>query len=418
MYHQETVVSGSIANRSRSTDHGLAGETLGIAALGERELRGRLAAGRHRGDPPADALVERFRELPGGVGWGMFERALEHGVDAVGEAPCELHALLEDASRAPTWLDLDLVDAGATSFWRVGLPALAPSLIYGSLAFGYQYGDLSRPLAATGRLERMASRRLGETSRWVLAVTTPGAMAPGGEGWRSSLRVRLVHALVRRHLLDSEEWDTQAWGVPLSASAMMATAIGGFAIVPQRALSDVGAGATAADLESRTALWRWVGYVMGVPPALLPANWREAERLIETLATFDLGPNDDGPALMRALTHHALPLEGLFPSWGVPPARILLTPMIEALVRRWLGEAASDELGVGRSPIVRLVPLVRPLVRSLGLVLSSGLLGDESRAARAQIRFAGRVLDGAGAPSQPLSPARASKSEGTRRQAA
>ncbi|HEX8715101.1 MAG TPA: oxygenase MpaB family protein, partial [Solirubrobacteraceae bacterium] len=412
------VVSGSIADGSQEADYGLAGEALGIAALGEPELRGRLAAGRRRGDPHADALVARFRELPGGAGWKMFERALEHGVDAVEDAPCELRALLEHASGSPSWLDLDLVDAGATSFWRVGLPALAPSLIYGSLAFGYQYGDLSRPLAATGRLERMASRRLGETARWVLAVTTPGAMAPGGEGWRSSLRVRLVHALVRRHLLDGEEWDAEAWGVPISASAMMATAIGGFAIVPQRALTDVGAGASAADRESRTALWRWVGYVMGVPPALLPANWREAERLIETLATFDLGPNDDGPALMRALTRHGLPLEGLLPAWGVGAARLALAPMIEALVRRWLGEAASDALGVRRTPIVHLVPLARPLVRSLGLVLSSGLLGDEQSAAQAQIRLVGRLLDRAGDPSRPIAPAGAAPGAGRRRHAA
>ncbi len=382
-------------------------ETLGIGSLSEGRLRELLEAGRHRGDPAADALVEAFRALPGGSGWQLLERALEHGVDEVPDAPQELRGLLEQASTAPSWLDLEVVDAGAASFWRVGLPALAPSLVYGSLAFGYQYGDLSRPLAATGRLERMASRRLGETARWVLAATTPGAIAPGGEGWRSSLRVRMVHALVRRHLLDSPEWDTGEWGMPISASAMMATAIGGFNIVPQRALEDMGARTAPADRESRTALWRWVGYVLGVPPALLPASWSEAERLIETLATFDLGPNDDGPALMRALTHHALPLQGLLPSWGVPPARVLATPMIEALVRRWLGGAVSDELGVGRSPIVHLVPLARPLVRSLGLVLSSGLLGDESRAARAQIRFAGRVLDGAGAPLRPLSPAEA-----------
>ncbi len=411
-------MSGSIADGSQEADYGLADDALGIAALGERELRGRLAAGRRRGDPQADALVERFRELPGGAGWRLFERALEHGVEAVDDAPCELRALMERASGSPAWLDLDLVDAGATSFWRVGLPALAPSLIYGSLAFGYQYGDLSRPLAATGRLERMASRRLGETARWVLAVTTPGAMAPGGEGWRSSLRVRLVHALVRRHLLDSGLWDTKAWGVPISASAMMATAIGGFAIVPQRALTDVGAGTSAADRESRTALWRWVGYVMGVPPALLPANWREAERLIETLATFDLGPNDDGPALMRALTRYGLPLEGLLPSWGVGAARLALAPMIEALVRRWLGEAASDALGVRRTPIVHLVPLVRPLIRSLGLALSSGLLGDERSAAEAQIKLVGRLLDRAGDPARPIAPVGAASGESTRRHAA
>jgi hypothetical protein len=399
-------VSGSIADSSDShrSACGLASETLGVAALDERELRERIAAGRDLGDPLADALVERFRELPGGAGWGLFERALEHGVEAVGDAPRELRALLEHASRPPVWLDLDLVDAGATSFWRVGLPALAPSLIYGSLAFGYQYGDMSRPLAATGRLQRMAPRRLGETARWVLAVTTPGAMAPGGDGWRSSLRVRLVHALLRRRLLDSGEWDADVWGVPISASAMMATAIGGFAIVPQRALTDVGAGATAADREARAALWRWVGYVMGVPPALLPANWREAERLIETLSVFDHGPNDDGPALMHALTRYGLPLEDLLPAWGVGPARLALTPMIEALVRRWLGEAASDALGVGRTPIVHLVPLARPLVRSLGLILASGVLGDERDAAQAQIKLVSQLLDRARAPSRPLAP--------------
>ncbi|HUA75300.1 MAG TPA: oxygenase MpaB family protein [Solirubrobacteraceae bacterium] len=416
-------MSGSLSAQARHTagaDEFGAPEraTLGIAGLDDDRLRARLEAGRHRGDPAADALVEVFRELPGGSGWQLFERALEQGVDAVPGAPEELGALLTEASSTPSWLDLDLVDAGAASFWRAGLPALAPSLIYGSLAFGYQYGDLSRPLAATGRLERMASRRLGETARWVLAVTTPGAMAPGGEGWRSSLRVRIVHALVRRHLLDGGSWDAEAWGVPISASAMMATAIGGFNIVPQRALSDVGAGATAADRESRTALWRWVGYVMGVPPALLPCNWREAERLIDTLATFDFGPNEDGPALMHALTHHGLPLEGLLPPWGVRPARLVLTPMIEALVRRWLGEAVSDELGVGRTPVVRLVPLARPLVRSLGLVLASGLLGDERRTAQTQIRLVGRLLDRAGDPDRPLAPGRAVPGDGPRRVAA
>ena len=398
-------MSGLIANANeRQPAYGLSAETLGIAALTEGELRARLVAGCQQGDPHADALVQRFAELPGGLGWQLFERALEHGVDSLDDAPHELLALIGRASLPPAWLDLDLVDAGANSFWRAGLPALAPSLIYGSLAFGYQYGDLARPLAATGRLERMAPRRLGETARWVLAVTTPGAMAPGGDGWRASLRVRLVHALVRRHLLDSDDWDVAAWGVPISASAMMATAIGGFAIVPQRALSDVGADATAADREARTALWRWVGYVMGVPPALLPANWRDAERLIEALAGIDHGPNDDGPALMRALTHYGLPLEGLLPAWSVAPARLALAPMIEALVRRWLGEAASDALGVGRTPIVRLVPLARPLVRSLGLVLASGLLGDEHSATQLQIELVGRLLDRAGAPSRPLTP--------------
>jgi hypothetical protein len=119
---------------------------------------------------------------------------------------------------------------------------------------------------------------------------------------------------------------------------------------------------------------------------------------------------------MHALTRHGLPLEGLLPSWGVGAARLALAPMIEALVRRWLGAAASDELGVRRTPIVHLVPLARPLVRSLELVLASGLLGDERSAAQAEIKLVGRLLDRARDPSRPIAPAGAVP-DGARRKA-
>ena len=68
--------------------------------------------------------------------------------------------------------------------------------------------------------------------------------------------------------------------------------------------------------------------------------------------------------------------------------------------------------------VVRLVPLARPLVRSLGLVLTSGLLGNEQTATQAQIKLVGRLLDRAGTPSRPLAPIRAVPREGNRRHAA
>lgn len=141
---------------------------IGLASLDDDALDARLLAGRYRGDPIADRLVEVFAALPGRTGWRMLDAALADGIDAVPEAPPELRALLADATDLPPWLDLDLVDAGAMSFWRAGAPTLAVALVYGSLAFGYQFADLSRPLAATGRLERMASRRIGRRAagRW------------------------------------------------------------------------------------------------------------------------------------------------------------------------------------------------------------------------------------------------------------
>lgn len=290
------------------------------------------------------------------------------------------------------------------SFWRAGAPTLAVALVYGSLAFGYQFADLSRPLAATGRLERMASRRIGETSRWALAVTAPGGMRPGGAGWCSSVRVRVVHALVRARLLGSGSWDVDAWGVPISATGMMATAIGGFHVLPERAMRDLGVRTTAADREARVALWRWVGAVMGVPDELLPLNAAEAERLLEAFGRCSAGPSEDGTRLMEALVRSGLPLEGILPPFAVGPARALGAPVISALVRRWIGDPTADELGLARSPVGRLVPLLRPLVRVQVVALAAGLLGDEQRAARQQIGAVGRLLDRAGDPSAPVAP--------------
>ena len=91
------------------------------------------------------------------------------------------------------------------------------------------------------------------------------------------IRVRLVHALVRRHLLGSGEWDP-AWGVPISAAGGFATAIGGFFVVPMRAMRDLGVRFSPSEREAIAHLWRWIGYVMGVPEELLPASSRQAER--------------------------------------------------------------------------------------------------------------------------------------------
>lgn len=75
----------------------------------------------------------------------------------------------------------------------------------------------------------------------------------------------------------------------------------------------------------------------------------ESARLAETrwVALLDLGPNDDGAALMYALTHNALMLERVLPSWMLAPARDSIAPLVEALVRRWLGAEASERLQVG-----------------------------------------------------------------------
>lgn len=131
-------------------------------------------------DEAADRLVNAFAELPGGAGWRMLDTALRDGLDAVPDAPPALTEFLEDTLTPPDWVDFELVDRGAVAWWRAGGQLQLLALTAGSLAYGYST-SFARPLLLTGRLEQMAGRRLGETSRWVLQATRPGALHPGAD---------------------------------------------------------------------------------------------------------------------------------------------------------------------------------------------------------------------------------------------
>jgi hypothetical protein len=358
-----------------------------------RSFETRLAQARHEGDPAADAVVAAFASRPGGEGWRLLEATLDATPGTVPPV-AELDALVAPLREPPAWLDLDLADAGAVAYWRVGAPMLFLALTYGSLAFGYQSADLVRPLAATGRLERMAPRRLAETSRWAVAVTTPGGMHPGADGWRASIRVRLVHALVRRHLLESGEWDP-AWGVPISAAGGFATAIGGFFVVPMRAMRDLGVRFSPSEREAIAHLWRWIGYMMGVPEKLLPLSARQAQEWVDAALPHGGEPTEDSSRLMRALLYDGL---------NLGPASPLAAQLVGALSRRWMGQDMADRLEVPGARLSRLVPLVRPVTRARDLVRASGLLGSDRRLAALELALVHRTLALRRAPREPLAP--------------
>jgi hypothetical protein len=375
----------------------------------DQALLDRIVAGGFIGDPPADALVAAFRAMPGGKGWQMLERALSFGVENVKGAPPELHALLEPLLDPPDWVDFELADAGALAYWRTGAFNLQLALTCGALAYGYQSARLVRPLAATGRLEKMAPRRLGETSRWVLSATEPGGMRLGAEGFRASVRLRMVHALVRDHLLRSDDWDFEEWGVPISASDQLVTATGGFFLVPLTALQDLGARFSDADVEAITHLWRWIGYVLGVPEEMLARNRAEAIEILEASFALDGGPNEDSPRLMRALLHHGSSLPDTLPSFLAGPARQAMALWLGGFTRRWMGDDMADKLDVPRTPLTHIAPLLRPANALRNAVLATGLFGSDERIAAFELALVRRALAQGRAPEHMIQPSAAAE---------
>ena len=143
-------------------------------------------------------------------------------------------------------------------------------------------------------------RRLRQNNRQLLEIFYPGGLFRDGDGWKLSLRVRFVHARIRSLLAKSDEWNHNAWGTPLSAAHL------GFAIsvFSQRLLecsSLVGARFNKEERESVLAVWRYTGYLMGIPETILYTNSAEAKKIYGITPMCEPPPDADSIAMANAL---------------------------------------------------------------------------------------------------------------------
>src|SRR4029079_10235172 len=118
-------------------------------------------------------------------------------------------------------------------------------------------------------------------------------------GFKSVIRVRLMHAFVRHKLLRSG-WETDRWGGPINQADMAGTVLS-FSVTYLIGLRLLGFVIPRRDREALVHLWRYVGRLLGVSDTLLPATEKESLRLLWLVAATQHGPDDDGRALARAL---------------------------------------------------------------------------------------------------------------------
>ena len=109
----------------------------------------------------------------------------------------------------------------------------------------------------------------------------PGGLERHGDGWALSVRVRLVHAQIRYLLNNSPgEWDLEAWGEPISA-AHVGYAAAAFSARLLKHMKSLGADFNEEERKSFMDIWRYTGYLMGVPESILFKDEEEALRLFE-----------------------------------------------------------------------------------------------------------------------------------------
>ncbi|WP_433523797.1 oxygenase MpaB family protein [Nocardia pseudovaccinii] len=299
------------------------------------------------GDPLADDVVAMFKRLPVGEGRRMFEMAVERGIDAVPNAPAELTAFFGRVETDPYWLDRTKIDRGArvverTSVW--GGIAMGMFALMG----GYLASRADKTLVGTGDLDAMAPRRLAETTQWWLDVTTPGGLQRNQVGYKSVLRVRLMHALVRAGMNRRSDWDYEAWDHPVNQVLTVGT-LGLFSMANLVGAQALGLRFSAQEKDAVFQLWRYVGFLLGIDAEILPTNETDTWRAFWILADTEFIPDEDSRRLAQALVPAA---GGLFIGTDTAAQRVIrrvITSYMVAYSRIVLGPTNSDFLGLENS---------------------------------------------------------------------
>lgn len=275
-----------VAARIRDVDEDLL-ERLGRGFMETDDLGGRLAKAMRL--PATD---------PNRVTMSDFRTALDDGIDAVPDAPPALREFFDVVETVPAWVDWDLLEEGARVFRRLGQNSL-DILTQLSLIGGYRFGGPTDLLVATGGLSGDSTmRRLGETQKWGVALSQPGGMRRGSEGYAVAVHVRLMHALVNESF--ASRWDIERWGMPISQSDQAAT-LGLFNGVPLLGCRALGARITRADSRAYMHLWRYVGWLMGVDEKWLMETEREQHRLNYHVLLVQDDISEAGPLLANAI---------------------------------------------------------------------------------------------------------------------
>ncbi len=297
----------------------------------------------HVGDPLCDGLLEATETWPRGKLSAMVDRALSSGIAAVDGAPPELVALFAELDRVPAWVDPRALERGGELLYRAGWfggLALATSLL-----LGYASPGGNKPLVFSGRLNEQAPRRLIETSRFVDATCQPSGLSRFSDGFAITVKVRLMHAHVRRMILRSGRWSDEDWGLPANQHDMGGTGLL-FSVVVIDTLKRFGFELDEEEIHLYMQLWRYSGYLMGVHPDVLPTSYLEGQRLADMIAATEEGPDDDSRRLSRALFASGEDPKRATPEETARAKRIV--KLGQGLIRGVIGEELADLLDVPR----------------------------------------------------------------------
>ena len=292
----------------------------------------------HIGDPLGEEMTEDLAEFGSRESMRLIEAAMNReGDEALRDAPASLRKFFGEAETPPEWLEYSAFAPGVRMFHRNSQVVLA-AFVAGVLIEGFTT-NIAKSFFITGRVRDQGVRRLGQNNRHMMEIFLPGGLYRDGDGWKLSVRIRIVHARLRHLLRNSEDWDAEAWGAPISA-AHLGYAISSFSARLLKHMKTLGADYNDEEYNSFMAVWRYSGYLMGIPETIL---FHDAD---EALKLYDVGQmcEPDSPTESVVMAHSLVNSAPLIAGITDPEDRRRLAKYVYRIARSLIGMEAAESL--------------------------------------------------------------------------
>ena len=204
-------------------------------------------------------------------------------------------------------------------------------------------------------LGRQAPRRIRQNTRHFIEIMLPGALHRTGDGWKLSVRIRLVHAQVRRLVRQSGHWDESRYGVPLSP-AHMALASANFSATMLRQAERLGAAGNPEERRAFMQIRRYASLLIGTPEDLLfDGDEAQTHELYRIARTCEPPPSPESIAIAHALVNALLDIAGI----TAPRQRAAFIQHTYRVSRALLGRQLADQLQFPPYPAAGLLTYLK-----------------------------------------------------------
>ena len=305
------------------------------------------------GDPEADAVVAALASFDQRKVHRFIQAGMEQDAKALADAPPALREFFERIETPPPWFDPDSVHAGCRAFHEYSdsfIPAFFVVTLQNAATL------ISKAFYMTGRVKtEHGLRRIRQNTRHFIEIMLPGALERHGEGWKLSVRIRLIHAQVRRLLRSSGNWDEAEFGMPLSA-AHLALSSANFSATMLWQAQRLGARPDAASRASFMQIWRYASWLVGSPePLLFEGDESRTAELYRIATACEPPPGDESAVIANALVNAVPQVAGVVD----PVEQRKMAFHVFRVSRALLGNEVADRLRFPRQQTVGLLVWLR-----------------------------------------------------------